>query len=300
MPLKTFHVQGRRTRGKRGNSVDDEVSFCITCNDHDTLLMITQNGIAYGIQAYQVPTGSRTAKGSPIPSVLPIAADQVITAVQPVSEFKDDEYIVLATKNGWIKRTPMKAFEKMSNRGLVIASMEEGDKLIWCHPCRDGDDVLIGSSDGMATRFEVSKLRPSGRTSRGVRAMKLRDGDTIAGMGVLHPSGNQEFVLCVTSQGHGKRVPTEEFRATGRGLRGVIATKFKSSLENEDKLSCFCIVSEDDEFLVITSKGVMVRQKVKSIRSLGRAATGGVLQKVDDGDHITSVSLVPKYEEQDK
>lgn len=308
MPLKTFESQGRGTRGKKGtsssdSSIDDEVAHVITCNDHDTLLMITQNGIAYGLRAYQVPTGSRTAKGTPIPSVLPVRTDQIVTAVLPVSEFSKDEYIVLATEQGWIKKTSLEAFEKTSSRGLTIASLSDGDKLKWCHPCRDGDDILMGSSRGMATRFEAAKLRPTGRTSRGVRAMKLRDGDTIADMNVLSGSvGNEkeekkEFVLCVTSKGFGKRVETDDFRTTGRGLVGVIAIKFKSAIADEDKMSCFCIVKEDDEVLVNTAKGIMVRQKVSKIPSQGRAATGVAVQKVDGGDYITSVSLVPKQDE---
>jgi DNA gyrase subunit A len=304
MPLKTFESQGRGTRGKRGtssSSLEEEVSFCITCNDHDTLLMITQNGIAYGLRAYQVPIASRTAKGSPIPSVLPIALDQVITAVLPVTEFSKDEYIVLATEQGWIKRTPLEAFAKTSSRGLTIATLSDDDKLKWCHHCRDGDDILIGSSGGMATRFEATKLRPTGRTSRGVRSMRLRDNDTIAAMNVLQAraSSGKEFVLCVTSEGFGKRVATEEFRTTGRGLRGVIAIKFKKGVESADRMSCFCIVNEDDEILVITAKGVMVRQKVSMISAQSRSATGVTVQKLDKGDHISTVSLVPGYEEHD-
>lgn len=316
MPLKTFESQGRGTRGKRGTSTssskdNDEVAHCITCNDHDTLLMITQNGIAYGLRAYQVPTGSRTAKGTAIPSVLPISSDQVVTTVLAVEEFSSEEYIVLATEKGWIKRTPLDAFEKISSRGLTIASLEGDDKLNWCNRCRDDDDILIGSSLGMATRFEASNLRPTGRTSRGVRAMKLRDDDTITDMNVLDRNdgessdtndndntGKEEFVLCMTSQGYGKRIATEEFRRTNRGLVGVIAIKFKPSLAEEDRMSCFCIVNEDDEVLVNTQRGIMVRQKVSQIPSQHRSATGVLVQRVDDGDKITSVSLVPKQADQ--
>lgn len=304
MPLKTFESQGRGTRGKRGtsssdSSVDDEVSHVITCNDHDTLLMITQNGVAYGLRAYQVPTGSRTAKGTPIPSVLPVRTDEVVTAVLPVSEFNKDEYIVLATEQGWIKKTSLEAFEKTSSRGLVIASLADGDQLKWSRPCRDGDDILMGSTRGMATRFEAAKLRPTGRTSRGVRAMKLKEGDTIADMNVLAGSANEkiekeEYVLCVTSQGYGKRMCTDEFRSTGRGLVGVIAIKFKKANEDLDKMSCFCIVKEGDEILLNTARGVMVRQQVSRIPSQSRTATGVAIQRVDEGDRITSVSLVPK------
>lgn len=303
MPLKDFESQRRGTRGKRGtsgdtSSVDDEVLHCITCNDHDTLLMISQDGLAYGLHAYQVPSGSRIARGTPLPSVLPIGIGQVITAVLPVSEFPQDEFLVLATTNGWIKKTPLDAFEKISNRGLIIASLDEGDKLQWCHRCTDDDDILLGSTRGMAVRFEAASLRPTGRTSRGVRTMKLRDQDTIADMNVVDGPTSQKdctsgksFVLCVTQQGYGKRVPTSEFRTTSRGAVGVIATKFKNGLN--DRMSCFCIVHEDDEILVITSKGIMVRQQVRAIPCQSRTATGAVLQKVDPSDYIASVSLVP-------
>lgn len=307
MPLVTFESQGRGTRGKKGTSgsnadapsIDDEVAHVVTCNDHDTLLMISQNGIAYGLRAYQVPTGGRTAKGTAIPSVLPLGADQLITAVLPVSEFPKDQYIVLATKQGWIKKTSLDAFEKLSSRGLTIATLNDGDKLQWCHKCTDDDDILLASTRGMASRFESSEMRATGRTSRGVRAMKLKDGDTIADMNVLHKVNGEidnGYVLCVTSQGYGKRVATSEFRTTKRGSVGVIAIKSKKG--TQDHLSCFCIVNEKDEILLNTSKGVMVRQQVSQISSQGRLATGVVIQKVDEGDEITSVSVVPQYEEE--
>lgn len=302
MPLKTFENQGRGTRGKKGtsnSSSDDEVVHCFSCNDHDTLLMTSQRGIAYGLRAFQVPTGSRTAKGVPIPSVLPVTTDDIITSVLPVTEFSKDEYCVLATKKGWIKKTPLAAFENISSRGLTIATLGEGDSLKWCQKCADGDDILVGTSDGMASRFEASTLRPTGRTSRGVRAMKLKKDDTLADVNILQGGQDSEFVLAVTSCGYGKRIKTDEFKARGRGGVGVIAIKFKKGLK--DSLSCLRIVKEDDEVLVITSKGVIVRQKAGAISAQSRAATGVLVQKVDTerGDHISSVSTVPTYEETD-
>jgi DNA gyrase subunit A len=310
MPLVTFESQRRGTRGKKGTSdqsEENEVVHCFTCNDHDTLLMITRKGIAYGLRAYQVPTGSRTAKGTPIPAVLPVTSDDVITSILPISMFSNDEYIVLATEHGWIKKTPLKAFENLTSRGLTIASLDQGDSLNWCHKCTDSNDILIGSAMGMATRFKAERLRPTGRTSRGVRTMKLKDGDTVAGMNVLDASIDEksdksaEYVLALTAHGYGKRVPTTEFRAQARGGSGVIAIKFKNS-SKDDYMSCLRVVREDDEILVITAKGIMVRQRVGDIPSQGRAATGVMVQKVDveGGDHITSVSLVPKYEETDE
>jgi DNA gyrase subunit A len=310
MPLKNFESQGRGTRGKRGtsdtSSSGDEVLHCITCNDHDTLLMITQNGLAYGIPAYQVPTGSRTSKGSPITSVLPISLDQTVTSVLPVTEFSKDEFIILATTQGWIKKTALDAFAKTTSRGLIIATLEEGDKLQWCHRCTDSDDILLGSSCGFAARFRASSLRASGRTTRGVRSMKLKDGDTIVDVDIVSggtkvngDAGEEEFVLCVTEQGYGKRVSTSEFRVTSRPSGGVIALKFKKRLDDQDRLASFCIVKEDDEILLNTAKGIMVRQKAGQVPSQSRAATGAVLQKVDGLDKITSVSVVPIPEEEE-
>lgn len=306
MPLKTFENQGRGTRGKKGTSngsidaSDDEVIHCFSCNDHDTLLMTSQRGIAYGLRAFQVPIASRTAKGVPIPSVLPIKTDDLITSVLPVAEFSKDEFCVLATEQGWIKKTPLAAFENISSRGLTIASLGEGDVLKWCHKCADGDDILIGTTGGMASRFEASSLRPTGRTSRGVKSMKLKKGDTLADVNVLGGNENPEYVLAVTSCGYGKRIKTDEFTARGRGGVGVIATKFKPGLK--DKLTCLRPVSADDEVLVITSKGVIVRQKVSAISSQGRAATGVLVQKLDTGrgDFISRVSTVPTFEETDE
>ncbi len=302
MPLKTFENQGRGTRGKKGtsnNSEENEIAHCFTCNDHDTLLMTTQRGIAYGLRAYQVPSGSRTAKGVPIPSVLPVKTDDVVTSVLPVHDFPEDEFIVVATKQGWIKKTPLKAFEKLTLRGLTIATLTGGDSLSWCQKCVDGDDILIGTSQGMATRFESSTLRPTGRTSRGVKSMKLKAGDTLADVNILKESPDSEYVLVVTANGYGKRIATEEFNTRARGGVGVISTKFKKY--TSDYVSCLRVVHEDDEVLVITSKGVIVRQKVSAISKQSRAATGVLVQKVDieNGDYISSVSIVPTYEEED-
>ena len=301
MPLKTFESQRRGTRGKKGTSSaaeDNEVMHCFTCNDHDTLLMTTQRGVAFGLRAFQVPAGTRTAKGVPIPSVLPVKSDDVITSVLTVSEFSDDEYVVLATENGYIKKTPLKAFEKLTSRGLIIATLGEGDRLAGCQKCTDDDDILIGSKLGMATRISAEKLRPTGRTSRGVISMKLNEGDRVADMNVL-PAGSAGYVLAVTSSGYGKRTDTNEFRTQARGGKGVIAIKFKQT-NSDDEVSCLRIVDEEDEVLVITAKGVMVRQKVKNIPSQGRAATGVLVQKLDNEDAIASVSLVPVPSYEDK
>eukprot|EP00591_Stephanopyxis_turris_P003786 CAMPEP_0195525342 /NCGR_PEP_ID=MMETSP0794_2-20130614/25760_1 /TAXON_ID=515487 /ORGANISM="Stephanopyxis turris, Strain CCMP 815" /LENGTH=262 /DNA_ID=CAMNT_0040655789 /DNA_START=156 /DNA_END=944 /DNA_ORIENTATION=- len=256
-------------------------------------------GVAFGLRAFQVPTGSRVAKGVPIPSVLPLKSDDVVASILPVSKFSADEFIVLATEHGWIKKTPLDAFETLTSRGLIIAALAEGDCLRWCKKCTDDDDILVGSSLGMATRFAASQVRPTGRTSRGVRSMKLKEGDKVTDMSIIERNSEEtEFILTMTANGYGKRVQTSQFRSQARGGVGVIATKFKSSSKN-DVVSCLRIVHENDEVLIITNQGIIVRQKVNDIPCQGRAATGVMVQKVDveGGDEISSVSIVPQYDE---
>jgi DNA gyrase subunit A len=216
-----------------------------------------------------------------------------------VTEFSKNEFIVLATEYGWIKKTPLAAFEKLSSRGLIIATLAEGDRLNWCEKCTDSDDILLGSTRGQATRFSASDLRPTGRTSRGVKSMTLKKADTIADMNILRKEDN--FVLVVTTEGYGKRVKTDEFRKTARGGSGVIALKFKAG-RVDDRISNMRVVNEDDEILLITSHGVMVRQKVKDIPCQGRSATGVLVQKVDvkNGDSISAVSIVPRESDNDE
>jgi len=334
MPLSAFESQRRGTRGKRGtsssgstsssstNSPDDdtsnqdhEVAHCFTCNDHDVLLVISNNGVAFSLRAYQVPQTTRTAKGVPLPSVLPMKGDDYVAAILPISEFPsgEEECIVLVTEHGWIKKTPLDAFQNLTSRGLIIAGLEDGDRLRWAKRCNNEDDILLGTTMGMATRFKASEVRPTGRTSRGITSMKLKDGDKIADMSILrtklesssedHINGEpksssqeEEYVLAVTSYGYGKRVRTGEFRSQARGGVGVIATKFKRQLgeTKEDTVSCLRVVREEDEVLLVTERGIIMRQKVKDIPCQGRAATGVLLQKVNfkSGDAISSVSVV--------
>ena len=309
MPLKTFESQRRGTRGKKGTSYSslagdsdsEEVTHCFTCNDHDTLLFLTLKGIAYGIRAYQVPSSGRTSKGCPIPSVLPIKADDRLSSILPVSEFTPNEYCVLVTEHGWIKKTPLNVFQNLSSRGLIIASLENGDRLRFCEKCTDDDDILVGTYQGMASKFHAAKVRPTGRSSRGVMSMKLKNGDKVADMSII-PSTNdnndEQYVLVVTSNGYGKRIATSDFRVQNRNGVGVIAIKFKAKEDNDDIVSCLRIVKESDEVLLVTTQGVVVRQNVKDISVQGRTATGVTVQKIDGGDKISSVSIVPAMEEE--
>ena len=222
MPLSDFQSQQRGTRGKTGVSAtksnaaeednENAVEHCFSCNDHDTLIFSTLKGIAYGLRTFQIPVSGRTARGVPLPSVLPVSGDDVVASVLPVPKFSKDEFIVLATEKGWIKKTPLAAFENISSRGLIIASLEEGDSLKWVSKCTDEMDVFLGSEKGMATRYSASLLRPTARTSRGVRSMKLRPGDAITGMSVM------EAKVRGGGKGWGE--------ATARAVSNILSSRF--------------------------------------------------------------------------
>jgi len=269
MPILEFEAQSRGGKGKAGarlSTAEDSVAHFFSCNDHDTLIFTTNRGIAYSIRAYQVPLGARTAKGVPLPQVLPISQEERVTTVLPVDSFKDEEeHLVLLTKRGFVKKTPLKAFETISQRGLVIISLEEGDSLSWARRCLPHEEILIATRNGFASRFTAADLRSSGRKSRGVRALNLRAGDSMADMDIMRAavvsagdksksstssststtdqgkgkSGGTEngasYVLAVTEQGYGKRISIDEFRTQKRGGKGVIIIKFKSKSKSNSK-----------------------------------------------------------------
>lgn len=311
MPLEEFTAQNRGTRGKAGAKLSDDhdvVHQFFTCQDHDTVLFVSNRGVAYSIRAFQVPIASRTAKGVPVPQVLPMGAEEKITSVLPVDEFRADEYLVLLTEQGFIKRTPLGAFKSTSSRGLVIVTLSENDTLQWVKRCRDDDSIIIGTKQGYASRFlaNVADLRPSGRASRGVKAMKFREGDVPVDIGVLpkeHEQGTPaadakgQSLLVLTAGGYGKRVDTDEFRLTRRGAKGIVALKFKKKM-GADHLACFRIVSEVDEILLSTVQGTIVRQRAAAIPQQSRTATGVLVQKLDESDGIKDVALVPEIDEE--
>jgi DNA gyrase subunit A len=192
MPVNTFEAQSRATRGKSGTRMkeDDGVEHFLTCCDHDSVLFFSDRGVVYSLKAYQIPVASRTSRGAPIVQLLPIPREEKITSVVPVSEFTSDEYLVMLTKSGYIKKTELAAFSHIRANGLIAISLEEGDQLRWVRRARVEDSIIIGSRYGMAIHFRTSneQLRPLGRATRGVKAMKLRQGDELIGMDILPSS----------------------------------------------------------------------------------------------------------------
>lgn len=330
MPLNTFEAQSRATRGKSGTRIkeDDGIEHFLTCCDHDSVLLFSDRGVVYSLRAYQIPAGSRTSRGVPIVQMLPIPKEERITSIVPVGEFISDEYLVMLTKGGYIKKTELSAFSNIRANGLIAISLEEGDQLRWVRRARIEDSIIIGSRSGMAIHFRTNhdQLRPLGRATRGVKAMKLRDGDELVGMDILTASvldslptveadpteaeieeseiADSEteetllngslgpWVLIVTESGYGKRVPVSQFKLYNRATKGKIATKFKNR-KSKDQLAALRVVNEGDELMIITSRGIIIRQAAKAIPPQSRNATGVRVQRLDEDDAIVAVALVP-------
>ena len=318
MPVSEFESTSRGTRGKAGTRSQGEeaVKIFISCNDHDTLLLFSDRGVAYALPAYRVPMCSRSAKGSPIVQLLPIPRDEQITSLLAVASFDADNHLVMLTKGGFVKRTSLSAFSKIRANGLIAIGLEEGDALTWVRLAASGDSVLIASKDGMTIHFRLNddELRPLGRTARGVRSMNLRKEDLLVSMDVLPveladkiASSNDSdessetsdtldgpWVLVASSRGLGKRVPVTQFRLQKRAGMGLRAMKFRF---DGDELVGLTVLGKGEEVLLVSEKGVIVRTSADKIPQQSRAATGVRLQRIDEGDRLTEMVLVPPEQE---
>ncbi|MEA5391126.1 DNA gyrase subunit A [Cyanobium gracile UHCC 0139] len=324
MPVSEFEATSRGTRGKAGTRSQGEeaVKLFISCNDHDALLLFSDRGVVYSIPAYRVPICSRSAKGTPIVQLLPIPREEAITSLLAVSAFDDDVQLVMLTSGGYIKRTRLSAFSNIRSNGLIAISLEDGDALRWVRLALPGDSVLIGSLKGMTIHFRLSdeELRPLGRTARGVRAMNLRPGDELVSMDVLtaeladrvastaelgadEEEGDEvvpsegPWVLVASASGLGKRVPVDQFRLQRRAGMGLRAIKFR---RDGDVLVGLKVLGAGEELLLVSERGVIVRMKADAIPQQSRAATGVRLQKLDAGDRLTEVVLVPPAAEEEE
>lgn len=302
-----FESQNRGTRGKRGigNTRDkDAVLHFFSCHTHDMLVAISERGIAYGLPTHKVPIGSRTSRGTPLFQLLSeagIGPGESMASVVPVSEFRDNEYVALLTKNGSVKKTPLSAFEKNTARGKKIITLTEGDSLRWVRRCVDTDSMIVATRNGKAARFALDEktVRSSGRQSQGVISVKLVGTDEIVSMDILHGVSEEEdsrYLLAVTADGLGKRVEAKQFRKTGRGCQGVIALKFKDgepSGTSGDGLLALRACNDGDSVMMVTKRGTIVRQAVNAFITRSRSARPTLMQKLDPGDAVAEVTILP-------
>lgn len=296
--LDTFERQNRATRGKSGikTKEDDDIQHFFTAMMHDKVLFFSSKGTVYSLSVYDFPEGGRQAKGLPIINVLPIEQDERITAVVPVSSFSQELNLIMLTKKGYIKRIELDNFSNIRRNGIIAIGLEEGDELNWVKLATARDEIIIGTSCGMAIRFPIEDLRPLGRSARGVTSMKLRTGDEIVGCDIV-PRDYDADLLVVTSDGFGKRTKLSEFRSQNRGGIGLIATKFKSSAS---RLVALTIVQDSDDIMMVTANGVVTRLNAGSISRQGRPATGVRAQNLVDSDTVVSVNKIVNPDEDEQ
>ena len=288
--LDVFERQNRATRGKGGikTKEDDDVGHFFTAMMHDKVLFFSSKGTVYCLNVYDFPEGSRQAKGLPIINLLPLDQDEQITAVVPVNSQSTNNYLIMLTKKGYIKKIGRENFENIRRNGIIAIGLEDGDSLNWVKQASDTDEVFIATSCGMAIRFPMEDLRPLGRSARGVNSMKLRSSDTIIGCDIVAKNSDADL-LVVTSDGFGKRSKMSEFRTQNRGGIGLIATKFKSSAS---RLVALTVVEETDEIMVVTQNGIVSRIKAADVSRQGRPATGVRIQNLMDNDSVMAVNKI--------
>ncbi|MFM2432719.1 MAG: hypothetical protein RLZZ511_3933 [Cyanobacteriota bacterium] len=325
MPVDTFAAQSRNTRGKAGANMkeDDAVDHFLTCHDHDVVMVFSDRGVVYALKAYQIPTCSRTARGTPMVQLINLSNDEKITSVVGVSEFRDDVYLVMLTQQGFIKKTSVEKFSNIRSNGIIAIVLEEGDQLRWVRLATAKDSIILASSQGRAIHFRVDneQLRPLGRATRGVRSMNLRDGDKLVGMAIIssqiladqaallesaeEDDDSEEisdtkkqgpWMLVVTTGGFGKRVPVNMFRLQKRGGMGIIATKFR---KKGDSLAGLTMVTEGEELMIVTNRSIIIRQATAAISIQSRPASGVRLQRLDEGNEIAAIAVVPMADGED-
>ena len=284
--LEEFRTQRRGGRGSRGAAVRDEdaVMKLVVGDTHDNILFFTDQGKVYHLRAYDIPDSKKQAKGTFITNLVEMNQRERVTTVVVVKEYEHD-FMVLATSEGQAKKTPLKEFEEVRRNGKIAMRLDDGDKLISARLAREGSDLVLVSSDGQAARFAVRKLRSASRTSGGVRGMKLHDGAYIVGAEVVESDGQQ--LLVITERGFGKRTELGQYTRKGRGGLGVLTLNIT---DKTGEVAAVRLVAPDQELMLVSKDGILIRTKVDTIRLLSRITQGVSVMKVGENDRVASIA----------
>ena len=287
-PLMTYKSQNRGGRGIVGMQTRDEdfVKDLFLCSTHDTILFFTDHGRVYRLKGYEVPEAGRTARGMAIVNLLEIAPDESVTAVIPVKEFREDRYLVMLTKQGLIKKTDMASYSNIRKGGLIVINLREDDSLISVMTTEGEDEILAATRNGMGIRFSEKDVRPMGRTATGVKAISLREGDYLVSAIKMSPTAK---VLNVTEKGFGKQTLPEEFKVQYRGGMGV---KIHQLTEKTGLLTGVLMLEENEEIMLITSEGVIIRLRGADISTIGRVSQGVKLMNLDEGVSVVGIAKI--------
>ncbi len=292
-PLSEYRSQKRGGRGKQATATkeDDWIDQLFIANTHDYILCFSNRGRLYWLKVWEVPAGSRGSRGRPIVNMFPLEEGEKINVVLPLTgearKFPEDQYVFMATSMGTVKKTPLAEFSNPRKAGIIAVGLDDGDYLIGAALTDGKHDVMLFSDGGKAVRFDENDVRPMGRNARGVRGMTIEENQSVIAM--LVAEDEEQSVLTATVNGYGKRTPISEYTRHGRGTKGMIAIQ---QSERNGKVVAATLAHSEDEIMLITDTGVLVRTRVNEIREMGRATQGVTLIALDDGSELSGLQRI--------
>lgn len=284
-PISAYQAQHRGGKGKSATNVKDEdfIEKLVIASTHDTLLCFSNHGKLYWLKAYQLPLASRVARGKPIVNILPLAEGESINAMLPVRQYQEGYFVFMATKKGTVKKVPLEAFSRPRSNGIIAIDLDDEDRLVGVDITDGSKAIMLFSDAGKVIRFDETLVRPMGRTARGVRGIRLSSGQSVISLVVAQRQGT---ILTATENGYGKRTEMEEYRLSGRGGQGVISIQVN---ERNGKVVRALQIADEDEVMLITDKGTLVRFKVAELSVIGRNTQGVRLINVAPGEHVVGM-----------
>jgi len=307
-PLSEYRAQKRGGRGKKATTTKDEdwIQTLFVANTHDTILCFSDRGRLYWLKVWEVPQGSSNSRGKPIVNMFPLIEGEKITTILPIKGYVDNQYVFMATKNGIVKKTALSDFSNPRKGGIIAVDLDDGDVLVGAAITDGKHDVMLFSDAGKAVRFDENDVRPMGRTARGVKGMNLDGGHLVIAMLVSasETEGTQSetsvkapsSVLTATENGFGKRTPIAEYTRHGRNTKGMIAIQ---TSDRNGKLVAASLVSTEDQIMLITTGGILVRTRVSEIREMGRSTQGVKLINVDEGTVLSGLQRISESMDED-
>ena len=290
--IDSYRRQSRGGKGRigMGTRAEDVVEHLLVASTHSYLLIFTSRGRVYWLKAYEIPDASTTGKGKHISNLINLQPDETVKAFLSVKDFVPDQYIVMVTKHGVIKKSELTEFDNPMSRGIIAVSLDEGDELIGAKITNGKNYIFLGSHEGQAIRFAEDNVRPMGRQARGVRAMSLGKGDYLVGMEVVEKEG---LILSIAENGYGKRTELEQYRLTARGGKGVINMKTTGKTGN---VVAVLSVKEETDLVIVSQNGKIIRIEASDIRQAGRSTQGVRLVTLEEGDKVAAASVIPETE----
>jgi DNA gyrase subunit A len=293
LPVTTYRSQKRGGKGVIGMETkeNDFVEHLFVSNTHQYLMFFTNKGKAYRLKAYEIPELGRTARGTPIINLIQIEQDETINAVIPIEDFQSGKNLFFATKKGIVKKTPLEEYANIRKGGLIAIHLREDDDLIGVKLTDGNQEIIMGTKKGMSIRFSEKEVRPMGRSATGVKGITLSDDDAVIDMDVVN---TDDDVLIVTSKGYGKRTPMADYRIQSRGGKGIKTLNIK---EKNGYVVSLKVVKDDEDLMIITSSGTVIRTSMSGINEMRRNTQGVKLIHIREDDEVSSVSRVERSED---